>query len=170
MALSKLIVKLYCWRQHLPTQWTWRSWTGVYLEPSPLWTSVHGTRKNSAGHKRGDINTSPAANPLIYKTVQPARHTGKTANQYLIWVKATLWDGTHTVWEVKNLKLDLTVTPNTTILLKECNNKGVLIKFCYSYRSVSCSAIIRKGSSCGRWEQTERPKPNNIQRVTNLEH
>lgn len=34
--------------------------------------------------------------------------------------------------------------------------KWLLMTFCYTYRSVSCSAIIREASSCSRWEQIQR--------------
>lgn len=49
------------------------------------------------------------------------------------------------------------VKANTIFLLQEYNNKITVMAFCYSYRSLSCSAIITGVSSYSRWEQIPRP-------------
>lgn len=60
------------------------------------------------------------------------------------------------------------------VLLEElCHRKQALrltLTLCCTHRSVFCTAIIREGSSCSRWEEIQRSTARHMQRAEVLEN
>ena len=48
--------------------WIQESWAESSLQPSLLWTSIHGTRRYSAHHQRRKVNTNSVTNPSMYRS------------------------------------------------------------------------------------------------------
>lgn len=70
MALHKLMVGPYSWRQNLYNSSNMEKSSDTYLEPLPL---LEGTLQDSRGERE---NTNPATNPLIYNGDPPASYAG----------------------------------------------------------------------------------------------
>lgn len=59
-----------------------------------------------------------------------------------------------TAWVTKNqIAQEHRINPNIYVLLKEHSNTRLLMTFCYTQRSMPCSAIITETSSCSRGKQ-----------------
>lgn len=87
---------------HNISHWTWKNLIGDCIEPSLLWTSVHGTGKYSKCYYRRKVNIKPASSPSISKDDlttwgydSDTKHAEMT-NQDLICLRPTLWDETYT--------------------------------------------------------------------------
>lgn len=172
------------------SHWTWRCQDDAYIVPSPLHSSVFGTERQSAPYQKRNRNTNPAIDPWIDNGVLPSRYVSATVVQSSwelptnIWFdfRPISWDGTHsqynTAWVTKSPRLvspepEPKVKPNTTLgFLFVCfANRGIkwlLMTFCYTHGSGSCSIIIREASSCSWWEQNQRLSADIRQRPRHL--
>lgn len=113
-------------------------------------------------YQRWKVNTSLATKHLIYKNDLSQRYTGTIMAQSLwewptnAWhdLRPTPWNGKHipkAVWMARNLRLDRPGTKGEAkyyYTVKEHSSKTTPVTLCSAHRSVLCSVIIRKPSSC----------------------
>lgn len=75
IALHKLIVRPYCWRQCLYNSLDTENLSWLLSKPSILCNSVNATGSYFTWYHRRNVATNPTANSSIYKGDLPARCT-----------------------------------------------------------------------------------------------
>lgn len=95
VALHKMVVRPYCWRQHLHNSLNTEKSSWSLPRAFIPTDSAHDIRRNSACHQRRKVKTNPDTNALTYNGDLSTRYaSGRkrvgVTNQYLIGLKAHL--------------------------------------------------------------------------------
>lgn len=154
VALYNLMIRPYCWRQHLLMSSNLEK-LNQFLIKSFVFTHCHSWYWKAFCYQRRKITLKITQSQTLQYIITYGTNVTRITNHFLkIRFKAHSLRGSPYLTLLKmprnwvQIARGLKGKPNTVLLLKNIATKWFLMTHCYTHRSMFHSTLIREASSC----------------------